>query len=187
MSNRVSSHVVYLEALASWMHTLFRSSLYRTEDLRQSCSWKYCIVGIIALAILWAFGRSSVAIAQEPAQKSSTPELTHVLENLQFAGPFGVEKETNPADDVLSFKNGMFSSQTCIRYGFSPAPYWVRRDARGLRFLTELQSSEHGTMRFEGVFDGKEMLATAIWTKKRWYWTIEQKFHFRGRPAGPAR
>jgi hypothetical protein len=41
-------------------------------------------------------------------------------------------------------------------------------------------------MRFEGLFDGKELLATAVWKKERWYWTIEQKFRFKGKPLPSA-
>jgi hypothetical protein len=102
---------------------------------------------------------------------------------MRFKGPLAVKGETDPPMDVLSFKDGRFSSKACHQYGFTSAPYWVRRDADGLHFLAELKSPENGTMRFEGTYDGGTLEATASWTKERWYWTIEQTFRFSGRPV----
>ena len=78
---------------------------------------------------------------------------------MRLVGSLAVEGETNPGEDVLTFKGGKFSSRTCLEYGFAPAPYWVRRDARGLHFRAELHSREHGIMDFDGIFDGTELLA----------------------------
>jgi hypothetical protein len=141
------------------------------------------LVQLAAIALL-------LATAFEPfrtscmAQGASAPsgELVHGLQNMTFIGPLGVQNERNPADDVLSFESEKFSSRTCAEWGFSPAPYWVRRDAAGLHFHAELRSAEHGVMQFQGVFDGKELLATAVWKKVRWYWTVEQRFRFKGKP-----
>jgi hypothetical protein len=137
---------------------------------------KQLIVAAFSLAI--ALGASFIA----QVAAASSPELIHALRNISFIGPLGVEKEQTPAEDVLSFKEETFASKTCAEWGFSPAPYWLRRDTDGLHFRAELHSPEHGVMRFEGVFDGNELVATAVWIKRRWYWTIEQKFRFKGRP-----
>lgn len=125
-----------------------------------------------------------VALAQSPAAASKSPELVHTLQDIKLVGPLAIEGEVVPPDDVLTFKDGMFSSRTCRRFGFAPAPYWVRRDSDGLHFRATLQSPESGTIRFDGVFDGKQMRATAQWTKERWYWTVEQTIRFTGRIAG---
>lgn len=129
-------------------------------------------------------GLSPPAIGQETAPRSSVPELRHGLEGMAFSGSLAFGDETEPSDeDVLTFTDGKFSSRTCLEYGFTPAPYWVRRDADGVHFRAELHSSEHGTLHFEGVYDGKEMKVTGLWTKDRWYWTVEQKLRFTGRPV----
>lgn len=126
----------------------------------------------------------SRAIGAQPwADRAPPPGLTDGLHGMQFAGPLAVKDETNPPKDVLSFKNGRFSSKACHRYGFMAAPYWVRRDVDGLHFLVVLKSPENGSMRFEGAYDGKKLQATALWTKERWYWTIERKFEFTGYPV----
>lgn len=131
-------------------------------------------------------GVGPMAIGQEAAPRPTPLELRHSLEGMRFVGPLAIEGETDPSEDLLTFEDGRFSSRTCLQYGFAPAPYWVRRDAEGLRFRADLESPEHGTIRFEGVFDGTAMVATARWTKKRWYWTVEQTFRFTGRPSGRA-
>lgn len=123
------------------------------------------------------------AIAEEATRAPRSLELAHGLEGMRFGGPFAVEGEASPSNDVLVFEDGLFWSRICLEYGFEPAHYWVRRDADGLRFRARAESPENGTIRFEGIFDGEELKATALWTKERWYWTIEQKFVFTGRPV----
>jgi hypothetical protein len=155
------------------------------QTLRNHSFWKRIVAASFAVPILSLAGPGPSAIDQEPAAEASLPKLRHGLEGMRFSGPLAVKDETNPPDDVLSFEGGKLASKKCLEYGFVPAPYWLRGDADGLHFRAELRSTEHGTIRFEGVFDGREMLATAVWTKKRWYWTIEQRLRFTGRPIGP--
>jgi hypothetical protein len=146
----------------------------------------------IAAILFLAIGCASVwpdrlAVAQSNAAKSNPPELDHALKGMEFVGRLTVEGETVPPDDVLSFQDGVFSSQTCLGFGFEPAPYWVRQDDDGIHFRSELKSPEHGTIEFQGVFDGERMVATAVWIKERWYWTIEQELQFTGRPSDQAK
>jgi hypothetical protein len=105
------------------------------------------------------------------------------LEGIQFVGPFGAEKEVRPKEDTFTFKDGKFATGSCLEWGFVPAPYWVRRDEKGIHFLAELKSPEHGTMRYEGVFDGKELKVVGYWKKQRWYWTTERTYRGKGRPS----
>lgn len=139
----------------------------------------YLIIFWIAGCLILV-GARPTAIAQNMAPESSSLDRIHALEGMQFAGPLAVEGETSPDEDLLSFEDGKFSSKVCIEYGFAPALYWVRWDTDGLHFIAELESPENGTIRFEGVTDGKQLSATALWTKERWYWTIEQRLHFTG-------
>lgn len=140
-------------------------------------------IPLLCVALCWGFaGPSPVAIGQETSSKRELPELRHGLQGLRFIGSLAVGSNKKLGKEVLTFKDGKFSSQLCLKLGFAPAPYWVRRDAQGLHFEAELRSPERGTMKFVGVFDGEAMSATALWTKKRWYWTIEQTLHFTGGP-----
>ena len=156
------------------------------QTLRNHSFWKRIVAASFAVAILVLAGSGPPAIGQESIAQAGPPELSHDLEGMRFVGPLAVEDEPNPPEDVLSFRDGKLSSKRCIEYGFAPAPYWLRSDADGLHFRAELESAEHGTIRFEGVFDGRKLLANAVWTKERWYWTVEQQLRFTGHPAGQA-
>ena len=101
---------------------------------------------------------------------------------MKFAGEFTYESGAEPDEDVLIFSDGMMTSRACIEWGYEPAPYWVREGPDGLHFWAMLESEEHGTIRFKGVFDGEQLQAHALWRKERWYWTIEQPMKFVGLP-----
>jgi len=105
---------------------------------------------------------------------------------MQFVGPLRIGGDVVPPDDVLSFKDGKFSSKTCRGFGFAPAPYWVRRDADGLHFRAELKSPGHGKIQFKGTFNGERLIAAAVWKKERWYWTLKQQIAFTGTPSRQA-
>lgn len=121
-------------------------------------------------------GASPLALAEGASSAPLAFSRSGGLDNTRFAGPFIVEGEKDPPDEIFTFKNGKFHSASCLEWGFTPAPYWTRRDADGLHFLAELESPEHGTMRYQGVFDGKKLKATALWRKERWYWTLERVY-----------
>ena len=103
------------------------------------------------------------------------------LEGRRFVGPFGAEGEKNPKQDSFTFRDGKFSTASCLEWGFEPAPYWTRRDDRGLHFLAELKSPNHGTMRYQGLYDGKKLNIVGYWKKERWYWTVERTYRGEGR------
>lgn len=137
---------------------------------------------------LFVISLMSLHLALAPGTAAqSTPYLTPVspptlqLDGLKFVGPFGAEGETNPKQDAFTFKDGRFSTASCLEWGFTPAPFWTRRDAQGLHFLAELTSPDHGTMRYEGVFDGKKLTVVGYWKKERWYWTVERTYRGEGR------
>lgn len=129
------------------------------------------------------FTFSPAATAQDALSKPQAHAIENKLEGVRFVGPFGAEGEADPKEDTFTFKDGKFATGSCLEWGFSPAPYWVRRGTDGLHFLAELESPEHGTMRYEGVFDGKELTVVGYWKKERWYWTIERTYRGKGRPS----
>ena len=118
-----------------------------------------------------------------PAPDSAEPVTD--FEGLSFIGPYGIEGEDDPGEDTFTFEDGLFTSKTCLQWGFAATPYWTKRTSDGLHFLVKLESPEHGTMYYEGVFDGREMNARALWKKERWYRTIERTYVFKGRLLGP--
>ena len=102
---------------------------------------------LACLAVLFLNATASRTAAQETPPKPLTTAIPGGLDGMRFVGPMGVEDEKAPEEDVFIFKDGTFVSESCAKWGFAPAPYWVRRDANGIRFLAELSSDEHGRMR----------------------------------------
>lgn len=140
---------------------------------------------VIGLAIQ-TFGANPIASTKDAPQNSQMLTIEYTLEGIRFVGPFGAEDENNPKQDTFTFKDGKFATGSCLEWGFTPAPYWVRQGPKGLQFLAELKSPEHGTMRYEGVFDGKKLTVVGYWKKERWYWTIERTYRGHGRPSNAA-
>jgi hypothetical protein len=145
------------------------------------------LLGISGLILLLQLSTSRfTANAQEKVPLTGGGQIAAELENRPFVGTLKAQGDDNPYNDAFTFKDGKFIGEGCLKLGFSPAPYWMRRDADGIHFLAELSSSEHGTMRFEGVFDGAELKGMAKWKKERWYWTLERVYSFNGKPLGTA-
>lgn len=124
--------------------------------------------------------------AQTLSTHSPTTNNNKPFEDIQFIGPFGAEDEKKPKQDTFTFKDGKFSTGSCLEWGFKPAPYWVRRDDKGIHFLAELESREHGTMRYEGTYDGKKLTVVGFWKKERWYWTMKATYRGHGVAFGLA-
>lgn len=154
--------------------------MFATVFVRRSPALIVTVIGIGLLLLVLELG--STAVADNTSPKLPAFAIENSVEGVRFVGRFGAEGEEDPKLDAFTFEDGMFSTASCLEWGFLPAPYWLRRDADGLHFLAELKSPEHGTMRYEGVFDGKELTVVGYWKKERWYWTIERTYRGQGRP-----
>lgn len=154
--------------------------MFSTARVRRSPALIVAVIGIGLF--LRVFGPGSTAVADNSSPKLPASVIENSLEGVRFVGPFGAEGEKAPKLDAFTFEDGNFSTASCLEWGFVPASYWLRRDADGLHFLAELKSPEHGTMRYEGVFDGRELTVVGYWKKERWYWTIERTYRGKGRP-----
>lgn len=130
------------------------------------------IRAVLLLTVSWLMCMPALA----DASKQSA-----ALDGRRFVGTLKAKGDSPPDNDAYMFKDGKFVSEGCLKWGFSPARYWLRRDDDGLHFLAELSSPEHGTMRYEGVVDGKVIKGTAYWKKARWYWTLEREYSFQGK------
>ena len=146
-----------------------------------------CLLASLAIGlVVQLLATNRIADAQQARPNAQPQTIVNALEGVQFVGPFGAEDERNPEQDTFTFKDGKFATGSCLEWGFLPAPYWVRQGSKGLQFLAELKSPDHGTMRYEGVLDGKELMVIGYWKKERWYWTIERTYRGRGSPSKAA-
>ena len=78
---------------------------------------------------------------------------------ITFVGPKGKEAD---GEDELVFKNGKFSSPSCV--------YKTRVDGGTIYFEADITSTKHGKILWKGKVDGDKIDGIYIWTKKRWYW-----------------
>lgn len=81
--------------------------------------------------------------------------------------------------EKLVFQNGRFASEACKEFGFGEGPYWLRVENNKIHFIAETVSPTNGAMHWKGTITGGQVDASFVWTKKRWYWTIEREFRVR--------
>ncbi|MDH3382966.1 MAG: hypothetical protein OEM42_02775 [Deltaproteobacteria bacterium] len=89
-------------------------------------------------------------------------------------------KQTSGKDTIL-FRDGMFVSSGCVEQNFGTSAYSADADGGGIRFRAKTVSPTHGAMIWEGTVRGDAVDATARWIDKRWYWTIDRMYWFRGK------
>ena len=73
----------------------------------------------VLLVYLAASGIAATA-AGDTAPTPGVNSLTEDFEGLAFVGPYGVEGEDDPGEDVFTFEDGLFSSKTCLQWVRSP-------------------------------------------------------------------
>ncbi|MGB3095426.1 MAG: hypothetical protein WBB46_01655 [Candidatus Deferrimicrobiaceae bacterium] len=128
----------------------------------------------------WA--RSVTAwVTEDPGPPGGGP-ISRLLNGKTFLVKSGEEgKEASHHDDYLVFRDGMFVSSDCAEYlEFRESTYSVTTEGDGIRFRAQTTSPTHGTMIWNGTVRGDIMDATARWIDKRWYWTIDRMYWFRG-------
>jgi hypothetical protein len=102
------------------------------------------------------------------------------LDGLQFKGATGQQGKGDHHQDTITFKDGQFRSLDCESWGFGPAPYSVKKEGESYRFSATLVSPDRGTLEWEGTITGDTAVGTFRWLHKRWYWTIDRQYWFKG-------
>lgn len=133
---------------------------------------------ILVLAYAAAALTTAPANAQEGGARDTTP--VNILDGQRFTGEFVPAGEASGRPDEFVFSDGAFYSRECLKFGFTPGPYWVRVEDGRLHFLARLNSEENGVMTYEGSVAGAKLDARIEWIKPRWYWTMKRDFNFRG-------
>ncbi len=140
----------------------------------------------LVVAFLSGFGSILYVRADDsqlhPAQSTEAPSIS-VLDGKTFAGELGGVGKPALTQDLFVFREGMFVSEECERRcGYPAGPYWVRFDGDGVQFKAEIPClKSDATMVWNGTVKGDEIEGTIAWTSKRWYWTIEKEFWFKGK------
>jgi len=131
---------------------------------------------MLALALVAAVNVTVVHAQQ--ADKSRIP--VNILDGHSFSGLFIPEDKTSGRPDAFNFSDGKFHSRECLKFGFTPGPYWLRTENGRLHFLARLTSKKNGVMTYEGTIEGSNLDARIEWIRPRWYWTMKRNFRFRG-------
>jgi len=128
----------------------------------------------------WARSVTSWA-TEDPGPPGGEPP-SHVLDGKTFRVRTGEQgKEAVHHNDYLVFRNGRFVSTDCVDpLEFRQSTYSATSMPDGIRFRAETPSPGHGTMIWDGTVRGKVVEATARWIDKRWYWTIDRSYWFKG-------
>ena len=106
----------------------------------------------------------------------------NALDGLRFKGEIGQQGKGDHQEDTIFFEDGRFRSLGCEKWGFSPASYSVKKEGESYHFSATLQSPDKGTLEWKGTITGDKAKANFRWLKKRWYWTIDRQYWFKGKP-----
>ncbi|WP_152204992.1 hypothetical protein [Marinobacter changyiensis] len=129
------------------------------------------------LAILLAF-----VTPAHPLADDQTP-LHMALDGKSFQSRLGPIGQPADVDDLLVFEDGYFVSEECERRcGYAKVEYWVRAQDDGIQMRADVPCTESGAMMYwRGTVRGDQIEGSFTWVNKRWYWTFEKEFWFKGR------
>lgn len=118
--------------------------------------------------------------ARSETSEDAVDQVPHgPLDGMRFVGTIGPDGQPG-IEDTLYFGDGQFWSQSCVRCGFAPGFYWVRFIEGAIHFQGELESAERGRFTYSGVVRDGQVIAHIKWRHRRWYWSINRDFVFRG-------
>ncbi|MGA6994479.1 MAG: hypothetical protein WBX50_11360 [Candidatus Deferrimicrobiaceae bacterium] len=121
-----------------------------------------------------------------PTEDPGPPEgrsPSNLLDGRTFIVSGGAKgkKEVDHHDDYLVFQDGLFVSSHCMSLvHFRASSYSVTPKGDGIRFRSTTTSPTHGTMTWDGTIRGNVIDATTHWVEKRWYWTIDRAYWWKG-------
>lgn len=115
------------------------------------------------------------------ADDLSRPHMA--LDGKSFRTSLGPMGQPADVDDLLVFEDGQFVSEECERRcGYAKVEYWERAQGNGVQMRAEVPCTDSGAvMYWRGTVRGNEIEGSFTWVNKRWYWTFEKEFWFKGR------
>ena len=129
--------------------------------------------GYLLSAALWA--------AEGPGGTGFGTGTSHVLDGKTFVTQTGEKGKKADHEDIISFRDGRFISEGCVKYGFEEKTLTATADGDAIRFRAENVSPKLGIMLWEGTVKGDDIEATSTWIRDRWYWKIKKEYWYRGK------
>lgn len=119
--------------------------------------------------------------AEEGLAQSVAHAPLSVLDGKTFQAQLG-RGDDAPIDDLLIFSNGLFVSKECeARCGYAETKYWVRAEEGAIEMYARSPClKSDAVIIWEGTIRGDEIEGTYTWINKRWYWSFEKEFEFKG-------
>ncbi len=125
-------------------------------------------------------------LVENAVPAASDSDDSHPLEGMVFIGYAGPKGEDADGEDQIIFRDGLFLSTSCVKYGFETAPYTAVQKTDGIHFESVVVSPDHGVIEWKGVVRDDRAEATFLWTKKRWYWfDAHEESWFEGKLKAP--
>jgi hypothetical protein len=111
------------------------------------------------------------------------PQQIKELDGKSFSGELGLIGKPASANDLLVFDNGMFVSKGCeARCGYTAAEYQVSTSGDRYQVKSETPClNSDAIIQWQGTVDGDSIEGTFTWINKRWYWSFEKVFWFKGK------
>lgn len=116
-----------------------------------------------------------------PGETASSADASHLLDGKTFIAQTGEKGKKTDHLDTISFRDGRFLSEGCVKDGFEEKTFTAVTDGEAIRFRAENVSPKLGTMLWEGTVTGNVIEATSTWIRDRWYWKIRREYWVRGR------
>ncbi len=138
------------------------------------------ILPIFTMLAVLCWGPLIVGAEEGRNKSQGTAAGSHLLDGKDFIGPTGEKGKKTHHEDVLVFKDGLFTSSMCFEYGFTGGPYTAWAEGDLIHFEAETHSPTHGKMNWKGTMDDDTMVVDYSWTKKRWLWTTYREYWFKG-------
>ena len=108
-------------------------------------------------------------------------DASHLLDGKTFVTQTGEKGKKADHEDIISFRDGRFISEGCVKYGFEEKSFMASADGDAIRFHAENVSPKLGIMLWEGTVKGDVIEAASTWIRDRWYWKIKREYWYRGR------
>lgn len=120
---------------------------------------------------------------QSDSLDQTVAQSINMLDGKAFEGELGLLGEPASSTDLVTFNDGMFVSKKCQEQcGYTSGKYWLRKqgDQIQVKAMTPCLTSD-ATILWQGVISGDLIEGSFIWTNRRWYWTFEKEFWFKGK------
>ncbi|MFT5111126.1 MAG: hypothetical protein ACI8P9_000437 [Parasphingorhabdus sp.] len=145
--------------------------------------WNTAIRSVVKFCFFLVSCASSLLSAGDlqPELVSNSTSISF-LEGKSFSGELGPVGEPATSTDLIKFDGGKFVSKGCERRcGYTDGEYWLQKidNQVKVKAVTPCLKSD-ATILWEGVTDGDSIEGVFTWTNRRWYWTFETKYWFKG-------